>query len=250
MRPKGPRMNRATLLVLPLAVALAGGAIARDRPPGPPSAGGFGPGRLFISPAGEPFRGPDGLRRWFEAADTDRDGALTLTEFRSDFMRFFKILDTDGDGRVDGVENQAYEASVVPEITRLACPAKARVPAPSPAARDRLAADEAGGRGANEAVGPGTARLSWRARPASPCSTSPSPSAAPTPISTGRSPPPSGRKPRPSVSPCSTPTGTAASPSRPCRPSPGVGAALTKTRTTSSRAASDAREKHRRFHGV
>lgn len=121
MRPKEPRMNRPALPALAFAAALsaAGAATAQDPPAGPPPDGGFGPGRLFISPAGEPFRGSDGLRRWFEAADTDHDGALTLAEFRADFMRFFKVLDADGDGRVDGVENQAYETRIAPEITRL-----------------------------------------------------------------------------------------------------------------------------------
>lgn len=103
-----------------LRIAFAAAALLAATPalaqPGPP------PGehmRLFLSPSGEPFRGQDGLADWFAAADTDKDGALTLTEFRDDAMRFFKVLDADGDGQVDGPENSAYETRIAPEITRM-----------------------------------------------------------------------------------------------------------------------------------
>lgn len=72
--------------------------------------------RLFISPMGEPFRGPDGFGAWFAGADTDHDGAVTLAELRADGERFFKLLDTDGNGYIDGFEMQAYERERVPEI--------------------------------------------------------------------------------------------------------------------------------------
>ena len=75
--------------------------------------------RLFLSPSGEPFRGQDGLADWFAAADADKDGTLTLAEFRDDAMRFFKVLDADGDGQVSGPENSAYETKIAPEITRM-----------------------------------------------------------------------------------------------------------------------------------
>lgn len=96
-------------------------------PPGGRAPGGRPPGgappseftRLFISPSGEPFRGEDGLGDWFARADADKDGALTLAEFRDDAMSFFKVLDADGDGQVDGPENSAYETRIAPEITRL-----------------------------------------------------------------------------------------------------------------------------------
>jgi hypothetical protein len=124
-------MPRPLLSLAALAAALAcsGAAIAQDRPPGPPpqedpASGGTpeaGPrgGRLFISPAGEPFRGPEGLRRWFDGADTDHDGALSLPEFRADFMRYFKVLDANHDGVIDGIENGLYETQIAPEITSL-----------------------------------------------------------------------------------------------------------------------------------
>jgi hypothetical protein len=72
--------------------------------------------RLFISPMGEPFRGPDGFGTWLAGADADHDGAVTLEEFRADGERFFKLLDTDGNGFIDGFEMQAYERERVPEI--------------------------------------------------------------------------------------------------------------------------------------
>jgi hypothetical protein len=75
--------------------------------------------RLFISPSGEPFRGGDGLAAWFARADADHDGAVTLAEFEADAMAFFKRLDADGNGVVDGFETQAYERTIAPEIARL-----------------------------------------------------------------------------------------------------------------------------------
>lgn len=93
-------------------VAVASPVLAQ--PAGPPP-----DQRLFISPAGEPFRGPDGLAEWFAAADANHDGALTLPEFRDDAMRFFKVLDADGSGSIEGPENSAYETKIAPEITRM-----------------------------------------------------------------------------------------------------------------------------------
>jgi len=83
----------------------------RDAPPKPGARV-----RLFISPMGEPFRGPDGFSTWFADADADHDGSVTLAEFRADGERFFRVLDTDGNGFIDGFEMQAYERERVPEI--------------------------------------------------------------------------------------------------------------------------------------
>ena len=114
------RMRRLGLL---LGLSLAcGAAVAQpwrdgdrtDRPgmrDGPPH-------RLFISPFGEPFRQGDGSAAWFAQADTDHDGALTQAELRADALRFFKILDQNSDGAIDGFETARYENELAPEINR------------------------------------------------------------------------------------------------------------------------------------
>jgi len=74
----------------------------------------------FISPMGEPFRptrdGRDTLARWFDQADTDKNGALTVSEMRADADRFFAKLDTSGDGQIEPEELTVYEWEVAPEI--------------------------------------------------------------------------------------------------------------------------------------
>lgn len=124
-------MPRPLLRLTALAAALLWGdvAIAQDRPGGPPPEGappgnappepGLRGGRLFISSAGEPFRGPESLKRWFDGADTDHDGVLTPGEFRADFIRYFAVLDANRDGVIDGTENGFYESQIAPEITSM-----------------------------------------------------------------------------------------------------------------------------------
>jgi hypothetical protein len=76
--------------------------------------------QLFISPMGEPFRAEVGqpypVETWFKQADTDHDGAISLAEFKADAARFFKVLDANGDGVVDGFEVGDYETKIAPEI--------------------------------------------------------------------------------------------------------------------------------------
>jgi hypothetical protein len=48
--------------------------------------------------------------------DTDHDGAVSQAEFRADAIHSFKVLDTNGDGVIDGFELQHYEREIVPEI--------------------------------------------------------------------------------------------------------------------------------------
>jgi hypothetical protein len=180
-------MPRPRLCLTALAAAWlwSGVAIAQDRPPqGARTSSPGRAGRLFISPAGEPFRGPDGLRRWFDGADSDHDGALTPAEFRADFMRYFKVLDANGDGLIDGVENSAYETAIVPEITRFGLADEGERPARAfggggeggrrgGGPRGGGGVPPGGGRGGEEgggprmgggAHGPGAARLEGAAR--------------------------------------------------------------------------------------
>jgi hypothetical protein len=115
------RFRRAWPLMLLAASACAGG--------GPPPLGlGGGAERLnvFFSPAGQAFRAAPGQpypsAAWFAQADKDRDGRVTLAEFRADAEAFFHSLDTDRDGMIDGFEMAAYEAATPemnPEIRSL-----------------------------------------------------------------------------------------------------------------------------------
>ena len=72
--------------------------------------------RLFISPLGEPFRGPDQVRAWFDGADADHDDAISATEFVADAMRFFAVLDRGRDGEIDPDDIEYYETVLAPEI--------------------------------------------------------------------------------------------------------------------------------------
>ena len=75
--------------------------------------------RMFISPMGEPFRdrGGDGLADWFNQADQNHDGRLTLVEMQQDAERFFASLDVNHDGEIDPDEITRYENVVAPEIS-------------------------------------------------------------------------------------------------------------------------------------
>jgi hypothetical protein len=88
----------------------------RGGPEGRGPGGGPQRAKLFISPSGEPFHGDNGLAAWFAQADTDHDGSVSEAEFDADAQRFFKTLDKNHDGKLDGFEIQAYEHDVVPEI--------------------------------------------------------------------------------------------------------------------------------------
>ncbi|GAA0734087.1 hypothetical protein GCM10009075_07690 [Sphingomonas trueperi] len=98
------------MLVAGCLLLVSGVAQAQDAPR---------PRGLFVSPMGEPFRGtPDGKApqdAWFDGADADHDGALTLDEFREDAMRWFKVLDRKGDGEIDPADIERYETVLAPE---------------------------------------------------------------------------------------------------------------------------------------
>ncbi len=76
--------------------------------------------RTFISPMGEPFRpktrGDDQLAAWFQQADSNHDGRLTLSEMQQDAERFHKVLDTNHDGEIDPDEITHYETAIAPEV--------------------------------------------------------------------------------------------------------------------------------------
>ncbi|MFS2109564.1 hypothetical protein ACCC88_07750 [Sphingomonas sp. Sphisp140] len=71
---------------------------------------------FFISPMGEPFRGPDAPNIWFDKADTNHDGILTQDEMEADAARFFATLDKNKDGEIDPDEIEYYETVVAPMI--------------------------------------------------------------------------------------------------------------------------------------
>lgn len=112
---------RVSKIVAAAALLLSASAFAqeprRNWPGGPPPS----PGRLFVAPSGEVFRGGDGtppLQTWLAQADADHDGAITYAEMRADFARAFATFDTDGDGEIEPEELSRYETQVLPEMGR------------------------------------------------------------------------------------------------------------------------------------
>ena len=109
-------MRKYLSILLPAMLAIAG--TARAAPPAPPPAGP--PVIVFISPMGEPFRRSQGpgepIERWFQGADADHDGALSVLEFQADAARFFGTLDVNHDGEIDPQEIIRYETQVAPEV--------------------------------------------------------------------------------------------------------------------------------------
>jgi hypothetical protein len=101
------------LFVLLSATAFSGAA-ARDRSFSQAAE------HVFISPMGEPFRGDAGraalIAAWFNGADTNHDGKLSLAEFRADADRFFTTLDSNHDDEIDPDELDRYENKIAPEI--------------------------------------------------------------------------------------------------------------------------------------
>ena len=111
------RMPIAPLMLLAAAAAQAAPAVPAQAPQ--PAFVGR-PRRFFISPMGEPFRArdrsDDTLADWFNQADTNHDGYLTVAEFTKDAERFFAVLDLNHDGEIDPDEITHYEEVVAPEI--------------------------------------------------------------------------------------------------------------------------------------
>jgi len=75
---------------------------------------------LFISLAGQPFRGEPGepypVVRWFAQVDRKGDGRIDRAEVRADAEAFFRTLDRNHDGVLDAFEVADYEQQIAPEI--------------------------------------------------------------------------------------------------------------------------------------
>ena len=56
------------------------------------------------------------MARWFAQADKNGDGRLDRGEFRADAEAFFRVLDENHDGLIDGFEVSDYEQHIAPEI--------------------------------------------------------------------------------------------------------------------------------------
>jgi Ca2+-binding EF-hand superfamily protein len=108
------------IVPLILLAAAAAQAAPATQPAAPQGAFAGRPRRFFVSPMGEPFRsrdrGDDTLADWFNQADANHDGYLTVTEFTKDAERFFAALDLNHDGEIDPEEITHYEEVVAPEI--------------------------------------------------------------------------------------------------------------------------------------
>jgi hypothetical protein len=107
------------MVLAPLLLSMA--AAASQAAPAPAAAIPHRYNRVFISPMGEPFRpkGPqdDTLEDWFNQADLNHDGQLTVEEMQKDAERFFNLLDVNHDGEIDPDEITRYETVVAPEIS-------------------------------------------------------------------------------------------------------------------------------------
>lgn len=108
------------MLFSSLSIAMMAAAAPAAVPPSTPIYVTGHPWAPFISPMGEPFRPKsqydDTLADWFHQADRNHDGYLTVAEMVADAERFFAILDTDHDGRIDPDEIDHYEWDIAPEI--------------------------------------------------------------------------------------------------------------------------------------
>jgi hypothetical protein len=107
------------MVLVPLLLSMA--AAASQAAPAPAAAIPHRYNRVFISPMGEPFRPKgaqdDTLEDWFNQADLNHDGQLTVEEMQKDAERFFALLDVNHDGEIDPDEITRYETVVAPEIS-------------------------------------------------------------------------------------------------------------------------------------
>ncbi len=133
-------MVRLTGFICAVALAAATPALAAPAAKPPPTP------RIFISPSGEPFRAgpnvPDPMKAWFDQVDAAHKGYIDRADFRADAARFFKTLDENGDGIIDGFEVADYEAKVVPELAEAA---EGRMPGQFGPGRDQGGGGQGGG---------------------------------------------------------------------------------------------------------
>ncbi|HEX3366807.1 hypothetical protein [Phenylobacterium sp.] len=113
------RQLGALTVTLGLAAALVGVGAHRSAAQGQAHmVAGFT--QLFVSPAGEPYRGKPGdpypVALWFKQADLNHDGVITRDEFRADHKGFFEALDYDDAGYLDGPKIAFYESKVLPDL--------------------------------------------------------------------------------------------------------------------------------------
>ena len=54
---------------------------------------------------------------WFQQADRNHDGYVTVDEMQQDAERFFATLDINHDGEIDPDEISRYETVIAPEIS-------------------------------------------------------------------------------------------------------------------------------------
>jgi len=74
---------------------------------------------LFISPMGQPVRAADrgaALTAWFNAADADQDGRVSLEEFLAHELPFHRLLDRNQDGLVTALESNGLFRATAPEM--------------------------------------------------------------------------------------------------------------------------------------
>jgi Ca2+-binding EF-hand superfamily protein len=105
---------------MPISIIVLTGLLAVAPPSASATVAHRHAGRPFISPMGEPFpvraAGDDPLADWFQQADRNRDGSITLDEMQLDADRFFAALDTNHDGEIDPDEITHYEDVIAPQI--------------------------------------------------------------------------------------------------------------------------------------
>ncbi|MYL96761.1 EF-hand domain-containing protein [Novosphingobium sp. FGD1] len=140
-------------------IALLGGLSSLGNPQAASAKNASQAQAMFVSPMGEPFRpSPDSTERpfmmWFTAADLDHNGRLDSAEFGADALRFYKVLNVDGDEEIGPAEITRYEEEIVPEIRD---PLRGRsIPRPGmPAGKGKMGGGGLGGMGSMGGGGAG-----------------------------------------------------------------------------------------------